>query len=180
LLPNYLTRTAAAGPRAIGLMFTAATFGYGLATPWVERAVERWGLRPTMAAGLTLMALGLPLVALPGGPLVAGAALTLVSVLYAFALNPCFTELAEAVDRRGTGGYASVYAVYNIAFGLGMVGSDAAAGFLTSHTSFPTALFATAVVMLSVPVLSLGRHPAAPAAAGEPDVPLAAKTPGDK
>ena len=29
------------------------------------------GLRRTMAAGLTLMALSLPLVALPGGPLVA-------------------------------------------------------------------------------------------------------------
>lgn len=182
LLPNHLARTAAGAPWAIGLMFTTATFCYGLATPWVERAVERWGLRPTMAAGLTLMALSLPLVALPGGPLVAGAALTLVSVLYAFALNPCFTELAEAVDRRGTGGYASVYAIYNIAFGLGMVGSGAAAGLLTAHASFLTALVATALLMLlSVPVLALGRHPAAAAAgADEPAPSVLAETPGEK
>jgi MFS family permease len=180
LLPNHLTKTAATAPWAIGLMFATATLFYGLATPWVERAVERWGLRPTMAAGLTLMALSLPLVALPGGPFVAGAALTLVSVLYAFALNPCFTELAEAVDRRGTGGYASVYAVYNIAFGVGMVGSNAVAGFLTAHASFLTALGAAALVMLlSVPVLSLGRQPAAaPAAASEPAPLVPAETPG--
>jgi MFS family permease len=180
LLPSHLTKTAATAPWAVGLLFTTATLFYGLATPWVERAVGRWGLRPTMAVGLALMALSLPLVALPGGALVAGAALTLVSVLYAFALNPCFTELAEAVDRRGTGGYASVYAVYNIAFGVGMVGSNAVAGFLTAHASFLTALVAAALVMLlSVPALSLGRHPAAaPAAASEPAPLVPAETPG--
>ena len=85
-----------------------------------------------------------------------------MSVLYAFALNPCFTELAEAVDRQG-GGYASVAAVYNIAFGLGMVGGDVAADFLTAHASFLAALVAAAgVMLLSVPVLFLGRRPRPP------------------
>jgi hypothetical protein len=55
-------------------------------------------------------------------------------------------------------------------------------GFLTAHTSFLTALLATALVMLlSVPVLCLGRHPAAaPAAAEEPAPPVPAETPGAK
>jgi MFS family permease len=160
LLPNYMKKTYGTESATAGLMFTTATLFYGLAAPWVERAVERWGLRPTMALGLSLMAVCLPLVALPGGALVSGIALTLVSVWYAFGLNPCFTEFAEAVDRRGTGSYASVYAVYNIAFGIGMVGSDAAAGYITANLSFSTALLAAAVFMLcSVPVLLLGRHP---------------------
>jgi MFS transporter, DHA1 family, solute carrier family 18 (vesicular amine transporter), member 1/2 len=163
LLPEYLKKTAGSGPTSVGLMFTVATFFYGLAAPWVERAAERWGLRATMAVGLGLMALSLPLVALPGGALVSGAALTLVSVCYAFGLNPCFTEFAEAVERRGTGSYASVYAVYNIAFGIGMIGSNAAAGYLTANLSFRTALLATAALMLgSVPVLLLGRQRAVP------------------
>ena len=43
LLPNHLARTAAAAPWAIGLMFATATLFYGLATPWVERAVGSRG-----------------------------------------------------------------------------------------------------------------------------------------
>jgi MFS family permease len=161
LVPDHLKKTHGTSPTTVGVMFTIATLFYGLAAPWVERAVTRWGLRPTMAAGVGLMALCLPLVALPGGPLVSGVALTLVSVWYAFGLNPCFTEFAEAVDRRGTGSYASVYAVYNIAFGIGMIGSNAAAGYVTAQLSFPIALLAMAALMLaSVPVLLLGRHPA--------------------
>jgi MFS family permease len=86
-----------------------------------------------------------------------------VSVLYAFALNPTFTELAEAVDRRGTGGYASVYAVYNIAYAVGMVGSSVLAGALTSAISFLGALLITCPIMLAaVPLLYLARPEKAP------------------
>lgn len=169
LLPNQLRKDVA--PSTIGLMFTVATFFYGLCAPLVERAVERWGLRPTMAFGLLLMALSLPLIGIPNAPFLVGAALTLTSALYAFALNPTFAELAEAVDRRGTGSYASVYAVYNIAFGAGMIGSDVVAGFLTHHTSFQTALLAASGVMLAaVPALYFGRPRRAPhaGAANEP------------
>jgi MFS family permease len=167
LLPNHLKTTHGVSVGVRGLLFTIATFFYGLSASWVERTVERWGLRPTMAGGLTLMALSLPLVALAESPLVVGAALTLVSVLYAFALNPCFTELAEAVDRRGTGSYASVYAIYNLAYGAGMMGSDAAAGFLGEHTLLTAALVTALVMLASVPLLAFGRlQPESPDAAG--------------
>jgi MFS transporter, DHA1 family, solute carrier family 18 (vesicular amine transporter), member 1/2 len=166
LLPNHLQRTAGASPGAIGFLFTLAILFYGLCVPCVDRATARWGLRPVMTAGLTAMALSLPLLALSGSLFLVGAALCLVSVLYAFALNPCFTEFAEAVDRRGTGGYAAVYAVYNIAYAVGMVGSDVLAGAVAGQTSFQAALFITAGVMLAfVPVVSLVRAPQEPATA---------------
>jgi MFS family permease len=174
LLPNHLRRSASASAGTIGLLFTLATLSYGLCAPCVDRAAARWGLRPVMTAGLAAMALSLPLLALPGSPFLVGAALCLVSVLYAFALNPCFTELAEAVDRRGTGGYAAVYSVYNIAYAVGMAGSDVLAGALAQHTSFLAALLITAGVMLAfIPVVSVLRPPngqvvAAPNQAGPP------------
>lgn len=158
LLPHHLHRVSSASPGRIGLMFTASIVCYGLSAPLVDRATARWGLRPIMTGGLAAMALSLPLLALPRSVFWVGAALSLVSVLYAFALNPCFSELAEAVDRRGTSGYAAAYAVYNIAYAVGMIGSNVLAGALTSQTSFLTALLVTALIMLaSLPVLFLIR-----------------------
>jgi len=102
-------------------------------------------------------------VTLSADPLRVGAALTAVSVLYAFALNPTFTELADAVDRRGTGSYASVYAIYNIAYGIGMVGSDALAGLLTHYVSFQAAVFVASLIMLcALPALAFARRDGPP------------------
>src|SRR5262249_22571261 len=168
LLPTHLERVHLVKPSTVGIMFTVATLFYGLSAPLVERVVERWGLRPTMAGGVLLMALALPLVTVSASPLWVGVALTAVSVLFAFALNPTFTELAEAVDRRGTGSYASVYAIYNIAYGVGMVGSDALAGLLTHYVSFQAAVFVASLIMLfALPALAVPRrdgppHPAPP------------------
>jgi predicted MFS family arabinose efflux permease len=158
LLPPHLERASRVTPGTVGLMFTVATLFYGLSAPLVERVVERRGIQPTMAWGVLLMALALPLVTLSADPIRVGVALTAVSVLYAFALNPTFSALAEAVDRRGTDSYASVYAVYNIAYGIGMIGSDVLAGFLTHHVSFRAAVCVASLIMLcALPALSFGR-----------------------
>jgi DHA1 family solute carrier family 18 vesicular amine transporter 1/2 len=174
LFPHHLLHVTHASPGVIGLLFTLATLFYGFTAPVVDWVCERWGLRPTMAVGLVLMALSLPLVALPRTVFWAGAALTLTSILYAFALNPTFSELADAVDRRGTGGYASVYAIYNLAYAVGMIGSDVFAGVLTSHFSFWTALLLTSLLMLcSVPLLYFGRPRVVPVPSGAAKAPPA-------
>ena len=118
--------------------------------------MERQGLRRTMAAGLTtLMALSLPLVALPGGPLVAGDARQLVSVLYAFALNPCFTELAEAVDRRGSVATPRSAPCTTSPSASAWSAAATRRPALTAHASFLAALVAAAgVMLLSVPCCS--------------------------
>ena len=53
-----------------------------------------------------------------------GAALCLVSIAFAFSLNPTSAELGNAVDRRGLSCYAAVYAVYNIAYSIGMIATS--------------------------------------------------------
>jgi MFS family permease len=170
LLPTHLAKLGQTRPSAAGVLFAIATLFYAMCPPLVERAVERFGLRPTMAGGLLAMAVALPLLAVPMPLFWVGTILTAVSIGYGFALNPTFTELAEAVDRRGTGCYASVYAVYNIAYGVGMIGCDSMAGLLTHLVSFQVALLGASLILLGcMPVLYLGRP--APATAGAPPRP---------
>jgi multidrug resistance protein len=158
LLPANLTRVAGTSSGMIGLIFTISTVMYGVASPLVDHVAERWGLRPTMVFGLVMMTVSLPLLGLSSNIFWAGFALTLVDVSTAFTLNTSLSELAEAVDRRGTSGYASVYAVYNIAYAAGSIGSDALAGVFISNMSFMAALLATsATILVCMPLLYLGR-----------------------
>jgi len=158
LLPNHLTRVAGTSSGMIGLIFTISTVVYGVASPLVDRIGEKYGLRPTMVLGLFMMAGSLPLLGFTKDVFWAGLVLCLVDVSTAFTLNTSLSELAEAVDRRGTSGYASVYAVYNIAYAVGSIGSDVMAGVLSSSMSFMAALLVTsAVILVCMPLLYLGR-----------------------
>jgi hypothetical protein len=54
------------------------------------------------------MAVGMPLLVLFPSVIFVGVALCLVTIAYALAINPLLTELADAIDRRAAGAYASV------------------------------------------------------------------------
>ena len=86
-------------------------------------------LRWLIAAGTAAMAIALPLLGLYEGAIPAAIGLCVVSVCYAFMLNPTSAELGNAVDRRGLSCYAAVYAIYNIAYALGQM---AASGFASA------------------------------------------------
>jgi hypothetical protein len=102
-----------------------------------------------MAFGVVAMAGTLPLLALPTRVVWATGALVLVNVAYGFLVNPTLSELADAVDRTGSGAYASVYAIYNVAYAAGTIGSDAGAGVLASALSFQASLCGVSLVLLA-------------------------------
>jgi MFS transporter, DHA1 family, solute carrier family 18 (vesicular amine transporter), member 1/2 len=159
VLPLYLERRFEASPSTIGLLFGAATLAYGISSPLIGALVDRCGGRRTMAAGLVALALALPLVGWANGVLLAGCALLVVSVAYGFALTPTLPVLAEAVDRRGGGGYGGVYAIYNVAYAVGMMAGPILGGVLASAVGIaPTLLIAGLVVLSYVPVLLVGRR----------------------
>jgi hypothetical protein len=70
-----------------------------------------------------------------------------------FLANPTLAELAAAVDRRTTGAYASVYAIYNVAYAVGTIGSDVATAALASVFTFGTTLSGMSVALLASLVL---------------------------
>jgi DHA1 family solute carrier family 18 vesicular amine transporter 1/2 len=156
-LPLYLERAFGLSAGAVGLLFGAATLVYGIASPVVGALSDRWARRPTMAVGVLGLALSLPLVGLPHGVLLAAGALVLLSVAYGFAVTPALPELAEAVDRRGRGGYAAAYAIFNAAYAGGMMTGPLVGGLLADALGFSMALVITGLAVLCyLPALLVG------------------------
>ena len=85
-----------------------------------------------------------------------GFGLCLVSMSFAFMLNPTSAELGNAVDRRGLKCYTAVYAVYNIAYSVGMMASNAVATAAGHLQFYQTLLCVSAVLIISLPLLFIG------------------------
>jgi DHA1 family solute carrier family 18 vesicular amine transporter 1/2 len=171
LVPNHLRRTTGAGPATIGAIFAMATLVYGLCSPAVGTMVTRMGTTRTMLIGMLAMALALPTIALSGTLWSCGAALCFVSVAYALLLNPTSAELGDAVERRGANCYSAVYAVFNIAYSVGTIGSATLAATLLGRTNLLVVLLTVSgVLLLAVPVILLirPRKASSPAGAGYP------------
>ncbi|HEY2112364.1 MAG TPA: MFS transporter [Dongiaceae bacterium] len=151
----------------IGLVVTLSTIAYGLSAPLVSWVSMRAPIRKVIAGGTLAMALALPSRSLLHGMIGVTIGLCLVSVAYAFMLNPTTAELGNAVDRRGLTCYSAVYAIYNIAYSLGMMSTDAFASATASSLGFlPTLLCVGAVLILAVPFLL--RTAPTPAASSQP------------
>jgi predicted MFS family arabinose efflux permease len=153
LLPAELGRDGLSAAE-IGLVVTLSTIAYGLSAPLVSWVSMRVPIRKVIAAGTLAMALTLPSLSLLHGMVGVTIGLSLVSVAFAFMLNPTTAELGNAVDRRGLTCYSAVYAIYNIAYSLGMMSTDAFASAAASSLGFlPTLLCVGAVLILAVPFL---------------------------
>lgn len=156
-LPLHLQQQLRVSPGVIGLLFGVATFAYGISSPLAGALADRWGRRRIMAVGLATMACTLPLLALPRSILLEAGVLTVVAVACGLTLTPALPELADAVDRRGGGAYASVYAIFNTAYALGMLGGPVAGGLLADTCGFAVALAITGLALLfALLALSVG------------------------
>jgi MFS transporter, DHA1 family, solute carrier family 18 (vesicular amine transporter), member 1/2 len=160
LLPEHLSRSEAT-PSTIGIVFTVSTIAFGLITPVVSQVATRVPIKIVTAGGTLAMAMTLPLLGLLPGIVLTGFGLCLVSMSFAFMLNPTSAELGNAVDRRGLSCYTAVYAVYNIAYSVGMMASNTVATAAGHLQFYQTLLCVSAVLILSLPLLIKGT--AAPA-----------------
>jgi hypothetical protein len=111
-------------PALIGATFTTASVLYALSARFVSQASARVPVKRVVAFGSAAMATSLLLTGLAPNAIPAAAGFCLLSVSFAFTLNPSTAELGNAVDRLGLACYAAVYAIYNIAYALGMLGSS--------------------------------------------------------
>lgn len=147
LLPAHL-RQSGASPTAVGAIFTVSSIAYGLSAPVVSRVADRLPVRSVITGGTVAMAAALPLLSLSDGAAAATAAFCLVSVCYAFMLNPTSAELGNAVDRRGMSCYGAVYAMYNIAYAVGQLASSAFASAAAAWLSFLQILLSVSGAMV--------------------------------
>lgn len=172
LLPEHLGRSEAT-PTTIGLVFTLSTIAFGLITPLVGWVATRVSFRRLIAGGTLAMALTLPLLGLLPGIVLTGFGLCLVSMSFAFMLNPTSAELGNAVDRRGLSCYTAVYAVYNIAYAVGMMASNVVAS-ATGRLPFNQTLLCVALLLLLfIPLLLRGTRTPAPPSGSSADFTVA-------
>jgi len=155
LLPEHLSRSEAT-PTAIGAVFTISTIAFGLITPVVSRLATRIPIKVVIGGGTLAMAITLPVLGLLPGIVLTGFGLCLVSMSFAFMLNPTSAELGNAVDRRGLSCYTAVYAVYNIAYSVGMMASNAVATAAGHLQFYQTLLCVSAVLIVSLPLIFMG------------------------
>jgi DHA1 family solute carrier family 18 vesicular amine transporter 1/2 len=159
LLPVRLARYGVTS-LAVGIIFTVSTLVYGLCSPVVGRVTERMPIKKVIVSGTIAMALTLPLLAVFRGRILVCIALSLVNVSFAFMLNPASAELGNVVDRSGMSGYSAVYAVYNICYSMGMLGTALLASAAARLLSFwGVLLCASAILLFSIPILTMADLP---------------------
>jgi MFS family permease len=153
-LPNDLESRLGVKPTIIGDLFALAALAYGLAAPAAGWAADRWGSRRVMAAGVAACSVVLPLVAVPGTWWGQAAALAAFGVALAFLLAPTLPEIAAACERNGADAFGAAYAVFNLAYAVGMAAGQVAGGELAAALGFaPTLLVFSALAAAYLPFL---------------------------
>lgn len=159
LYPNHLEHVLGASQATVGLLFTISSLAYGLSAPLVGKVVDRFGPWPTMTFGVVAMAATLPLLVVPTTIVMAGLVLVLVDIAFGFLMNPTLDELANVVDRGYPGAYASVYAVFNMAYSIGTIGTTFTEAALARFASFGLLLLGVSVaLLLCLPLLRVLRR----------------------
>jgi len=155
-LPRHLEATLGAGAAEVGLLFTLSTIVYGLASPLVSLVTGRCGMMRTAVAGMMTMAVTLPLLGIAPTVFLSAAVLCCVNIGFAFLLNPTSAELGDAVERRGLSCYGAVYAIYNIAYAVGMMSASNLAAALSNRFSVFEILLCVSIILLLCVAVMLG------------------------
>ena len=120
-LPLHLHEKFNAGPGLIGMLFAIPTLAYGLATPWIGKLSSKIGYKKAALLGLVMVAISLPLSALPNSIWMQAASLVLLGVSMGMVLAPCLPALADISEKSGLPSYGITFAIYNTAYSFGMM-----------------------------------------------------------
>ncbi|MBK3496504.1 MFS transporter [Viridibacillus sp. YIM B01967] len=120
-LPLHLQKVLSATPGVIGLLFAVPTLAYGLATPIIGTMSTRIGYIKAIIIGLIMVAIALPLVALPDMLWLQVCALAFLGISMGMVLAPCLPQLADISQKSGINSYGITFALYNTAYSIGMM-----------------------------------------------------------
>jgi multidrug resistance protein len=156
VFPLFLTATLGIGPSRVGLVFGSGAVASTILHPIFGRLADRWGGRRMMITGLVLVACTLPLLRVAWNYPSTIAFFVLNMMAMALVITPSLTYMAEAVTNAGAGSFGVGYGLYNMAWGVGLLGGPALSGFLYERIGFGPLLLLWAPLLLIVTGL-LGR-----------------------
>ncbi|KAI8968014.1 major facilitator superfamily domain-containing protein [Mycotypha africana] len=135
-LPIHLTKTYDASASVIGLIFVAMVIPAFLA-PVIGHLSDKFGRQFISATGMVMMGVSSPLVAVHFSAIYhIIPPLMLFGLSSPVTLTPILPEMGETVNEMGGAAYAQVYALYNMAYSIGMFVGPVIAGFIMSASNF--------------------------------------------
>ncbi|MFS0553167.1 MFS transporter [Brevibacillus sp. 179-C9.3 HS] len=138
-LPLHLQKNFQASPGFIGLLFAVPTLAYGLATPFIGSFSTRIGHIKSILIGLVMVAIFLPLTALPDSIWMQACMLALLGISMGMVLAPCLPQLADIAQKSGVNSYGVTFAIYNTSYSIGMMIGPLASSVLTQAASLQIA-----------------------------------------
>ena len=152
-------------PARIGLVFGCAAVASAILHPMYGRLSDRVGARRLTLAGLVVSACVLPL---------AGLIVTFTSAIPIFIVQtaalslviaPSLAYMGEATSDAGLESFGVAYGLYNVAWGVGLLGGPAIGGFLFERIGLARlALWWAPAVLLLTFLVARVRHEAPPRA----------------
>ena len=150
-------------PARIGVVFGCAAIVSTTLHPVYGRLADRWGARRLTLLGLAVSALAMPIV---GGVVSFESAIPIFMVqtaALALVIAPSLAYMGEATSSAGLGSFGVAYGLYNVAWGVGLLGGPALGGFLFERMGLPRlALYWAPSLMLVTLLLSRVRSGANP------------------
>ena len=143
-------------PGRIGIVFGVAAAASMILHPIYGRLADRWGARRLTMWGLVLTAAMLPLLGRVWSFESAIGLYVAEAAAMALMVTPSLAYMAEATSSSGIGSFGVTYGVYNVAWGVGLLGGPAAGGFLFERMGFARLALWWAPPMI-VATLLLGR-----------------------
>ena len=152
VLPLFLTEKLGLGPARIGMLFGSGAVASAILHPIYGRLADRWGGRRLMMTGLLLAACALPLLNLSWSYPSTIVFFVLNTMAIALVITPSLAFMAEAVSSAGVGSFGVGYGLYNMAWGAGLLGGPAIAGFVFERAGFArlTLLWAPLLVVVTL------------------------------
>jgi MFS transporter, DHA1 family, solute carrier family 18 (vesicular amine transporter), member 1/2 len=120
-LPLFLREQMDLTPGMIGLLFAVPTVAYGIISPIVGSMATKIGNVKTIAIGLALTAISFPLVTLSTSMLTQIGALALLGASMGTVLTPCLSYLTVVSGKIQANSYGMTFAIYNLAYSIGMM-----------------------------------------------------------
>jgi DHA1 family solute carrier family 18 vesicular amine transporter 1/2 len=154
-------------PGRIGTVYGLAAVVTTLLHPVCGRLSDRFGARRVTVAGLLLTALALPALTQAWSYRSAVFLYMLAASAGAFVITPSLAYMGEAASAAGVRSFGVSYGLYNLAWGIGLLGGPAIGGFLFERLGFSLAVVAWTPA-LAVAAVLVARVDSSAAALKEP------------
>ncbi|SEO43274.1 MFS transporter [Aquisalimonas asiatica] len=153
-LPLFLERQFGSGAGTIGVLFGLIAVAFGLGSPLAGYGGDRWGAVATIRRGAAPLVLLLPLFALAPGAWWTAPLFAATGLCCALALGPALPGLAARIDQHDGQSYGIVYALFNLAFAVGLLLGPVVGALLAEAIGLlPTLLFTAAAIAAFLPAL---------------------------